>query len=77
MEHWSCCAIYNGPALPTGPCNCGGVPEFGSDFLDISDKLIKVRAGHKFINDPLFASELYRLDDSGRWVVTDAPQAVD
>jgi hypothetical protein len=23
--HWSDCAIYNAPALPVGPCNCGGL----------------------------------------------------
>lgn len=23
--HASDCAIYNGPALPVGPCDCGGV----------------------------------------------------
>jgi hypothetical protein len=23
--HWSDCAIYNAPALPTGPCDCGGL----------------------------------------------------
>src|ERR1039458_5402896 len=22
---WSDCAIYNGPAYPPGPCNCGGL----------------------------------------------------
>ena len=24
-SHWSDCAIYNEPAYPTGPCNCGGL----------------------------------------------------
>ena len=24
-EHWSDCAIYNGPALEPGPCDCGGL----------------------------------------------------
>jgi len=23
--HWSSCAIYNEPALPPGPCDCGGL----------------------------------------------------
>lgn len=23
--HWSDCAVYNAPALPPGPCNCGGL----------------------------------------------------
>ncbi len=23
MDHWSSCAVNNGPALPVGPCNCG------------------------------------------------------
>jgi hypothetical protein len=22
-EHWSDCAVHNGPALPVGPCDCG------------------------------------------------------
>jgi hypothetical protein len=22
--HWSSCAVNNGPALPVGPCDCGG-----------------------------------------------------
>lgn len=22
--HWSDCAVNNGPALPAGPCTCGG-----------------------------------------------------
>lgn len=22
--HWSDCAVNNGPALPPGPCTCGG-----------------------------------------------------
>lgn len=25
MRHTSHCAIYNEPALPNGPCNCGAV----------------------------------------------------
>jgi hypothetical protein len=25
-HHWSSCAVHNEPALPAGPCNCGGVP---------------------------------------------------
>lgn len=24
--HWSDCAVHNGPALPAGECDCGGVP---------------------------------------------------
>lgn len=24
MAHWSSCATNNGPALPIGPCDCGG-----------------------------------------------------
>ena len=23
-EHWSDCAVNNGPALPVGSCDCGG-----------------------------------------------------
>jgi hypothetical protein len=23
--HWSDCAVYNGPAFPAGPCDCGGL----------------------------------------------------
>lgn len=23
--HWSDCAVHNGPALPEGPCDCGGL----------------------------------------------------
>lgn len=23
-KHWSDCAVYNAPAYPNGPCNCGG-----------------------------------------------------
>ena len=23
-QHWSDCAVHNGPALPVGKCNCGG-----------------------------------------------------
>jgi hypothetical protein len=23
-SHWSDCALHNGPALPTGECDCGG-----------------------------------------------------
>jgi len=23
--HWSDCAVYNEPAYPAGPCNCGGL----------------------------------------------------
>lgn len=22
--HWSDCAVHNAPALPVGPCDCGG-----------------------------------------------------
>ena len=25
--HYSDCAVNNGPALPVGPCNCGGFSE--------------------------------------------------
>ena len=25
MGHWCDCAVYNEPALPAGPCNCGGL----------------------------------------------------
>ncbi len=25
--HWSDCAVYNEPALPAGPCDCGGFDE--------------------------------------------------
>lgn len=25
MDHWSDCAIYNEPAMPAGPCDCGGL----------------------------------------------------
>lgn len=24
VQHWSDCAVNNGPALPVGPCDCGG-----------------------------------------------------
>ena len=24
-QHWSDCAVYNEPALPVGPCDCGGL----------------------------------------------------
>jgi hypothetical protein len=24
-EHWSSCAVNNAPALPVGPCDCGGL----------------------------------------------------
>lgn len=24
MMHYSSCAVHNAPALPVGPCNCGG-----------------------------------------------------
>lgn len=24
-RHWSDCAIHNAPALPAGPCDCGGL----------------------------------------------------
>ncbi len=24
-EHWSSCAVHNGPGLPVGPCDCGGL----------------------------------------------------
>jgi hypothetical protein len=24
LEHWSDCAVNNAPALPVGPCDCGG-----------------------------------------------------
>ena len=30
-EHWSDCAVHNGPALPPGPCNCG------ADMTEIID----------------------------------------
>lgn len=23
-QHWSDCAVHNEPALPKGPCDCGG-----------------------------------------------------
>ncbi len=23
-KHWSSCAVYNAPAYPPGPCDCGG-----------------------------------------------------
>lgn len=53
--HWSDCAIYNGPALPAGPCDCGmlelaadsaahsGVPAFVS--LAGSPRLLVDNAG--------------------------------
>jgi hypothetical protein len=24
IKHWSDCAVYNSPAFPAGPCDCGG-----------------------------------------------------
>lgn len=24
-QHWSDCALHNEPAMPAGPCDCGGV----------------------------------------------------
>lgn len=24
IQHWSSCAVNNAPALPVGPCDCGG-----------------------------------------------------
>lgn len=24
-QHWSDCAVFNGPALPSGACDCGGL----------------------------------------------------
>jgi len=30
-EHWSDCAVHNGPALPPGPCNCGALMTSNSD----------------------------------------------
>ena len=26
MRHYSDCAVHSAPALPVGPCTCGGVP---------------------------------------------------
>lgn len=31
--HWSDCAVNNGPALPSGPCNCGGL-NLTSDMIE-------------------------------------------
>ena len=28
--HWSDCAVYNAPALPVGPCDCGGLKKVKS-----------------------------------------------
>jgi hypothetical protein len=34
-DHWSDCAVNNGPALPVGECDCGGLkslkPHDGSE----------------------------------------------
>lgn len=30
VGHWSDCAVHNGPALPVGPCTCGGIPYPGT-----------------------------------------------
>lgn len=27
LKHWSDCAVHNEPAMPNGPCNCGGYVE--------------------------------------------------
>lgn len=27
IRHWSDCAVYNAPALPVGPCDCGGIKD--------------------------------------------------
>ena len=32
-EHWSDCAVNNGAAMPTGPCDCGGL-ELADDVLE-------------------------------------------
>jgi hypothetical protein len=33
-DHWSSCAIYNAPALPVGPCDCGGLELTSDDAHD-------------------------------------------
>jgi len=39
MAHWSSCAVHNAPALPVGPCNCGGdAPEMSADILCVDFK---------------------------------------
>lgn len=36
--HWSDCAVHNAPALPPGPCDCGGL---NSDTLASSPEHIE------------------------------------
>lgn len=31
LVHDSCCAIYNGPAMPVGPCDCGVQSDSGDE----------------------------------------------
>jgi hypothetical protein len=42
--HWSSCAVHNAPALPVGPCDCGGL-ELTSDGDDDGITRIITRAG--------------------------------
>lgn len=35
VEHWSDCAVHNAPALPAGPCDCGGYePDYDGFAVD-------------------------------------------
>ena len=33
--HWSDCAVHNGPAYPSGPCDCGAAQEPPSEWAGI------------------------------------------
>ena len=35
VQHWSDCAVHNGPAYPAGPCDCGVEKEPPSEWAGI------------------------------------------
>ena len=42
--HWSDCAIYNGPAYPAGPCDCGAL-DLADDVFHLPVVPLVARSG--------------------------------
>lgn len=44
MDHWSDCAVHNGPDMKPGPCDCGGI-RLGSRLSASLGRLVYNLAG--------------------------------
>jgi hypothetical protein len=52
FSHWSDCAIYNAPALSTGPCDCGGLDLAAyARYRDVTALIPNPRGLTEFLSD--------------------------